>query len=73
MGRKRKANEERRVGRKDLPDPNRDVRDPRKGDPEGDTERRDPDAGTGQPVQLAGAPPADLDWPQPSKDAPAEK
>ena len=72
MGRKRNMTEETRVARKDLPDPDHGVRDPRKSE-ESDTERRDPDAGTGRPVQVAGAPPADPDWPEPSKDAPPEK
>jgi len=73
MGRKRKrVEEEPRVERRDLPDPN-DVRDPRKGDPEHDAERREPDAGTGRPVRIGGAPPADPDWPEPSKHAPPQK
>ncbi len=71
MGRKRKT-EEPRVERKDLPDPN-DVRDPRSSDPERDVERRDPDADTGRPVRVGGAPPADPDWPEPSKNAPPQK
>ena len=82
MGRKRKIGEEPRVVRKNLPDPKdfpdpNDVRDPRKGgDPSSDSERRrDPDTGAGRPVQVGvgGAPPADLDWREPSKDAPPEK
>ena len=81
MGRKRKVDQEPRVGRKNLPDPKdlpdpNDVRDPRKGDPPHDSERRrDPDAGTGRPVQVAasGAPPADLEWREPAKDAAPEK
>jgi hypothetical protein len=80
MGRKRKTGEP-RVVRKDLPDPkdlpdSNDVRDPRKGDPPHDSERRrDPDARTGRPVQVGvgGAPPADLEWPEPSKDAQPQK
>jgi len=71
MGRKRKTDEP-HVERRDLPDPNA-VRDPRKSDPEQEHERRDPDAGTGRPVQVGGAPPADPDWPEPSKKAPPEK
>ena len=43
-----------RIGRKDLQDPDRDVRAPREGmDREPDrTERSDRDAGAGRPVQL---------------------
>jgi hypothetical protein len=36
-------------------------------------ERRDPDADTGRPVRVGGAPPADPDWPEPSKNAPPQK
>ena len=43
------------------------------GDPESDTGRIHSDGGTGRPVRRAGPPPADLDWPEPSKDTPPEK
>ena len=75
MGRKRKTQKEPRKNLpdpKDLPDPN-DVHDPRQSDhPDS---RRDPDADTGRPVQagVGGAPPTDLDWREPSKDAAPEK
>ena len=78
MGRKRNKHEEPRKNLpdpKDLPDPE-DVRDPGKSDhPDNSERRRDPDAGTGRPVQVGvgGAPPTDLDWREPSKDAPPEK
>jgi hypothetical protein len=65
------------IERKDVPDPNREGSDPRKGERErDDRERSDREAGAGRPVQLdtgAGAPPVDPDWPEPSKDAPAQK
>lgn len=41
-----------RIGRKDLQDPDRDVRSPRKGGVEPDAERSDREAGAGRPVQL---------------------
>jgi hypothetical protein len=45
-----------RIGRKDLQDPDRDVRSPREGGREGgvdrEPERSDRDAGAGRPVQL---------------------
>lgn len=65
MGHKPKTNKKPRVGQ--------DAGDPRQGGPESDTGRIHSDAGTGRPVRRAGAPPADLDWPEPSKDAPPEK
>jgi hypothetical protein len=52
MTRKSKTSEESRIGRKDLQDPDRDVRSPRKGSLEPDGERSDGDAGAGRPVQL---------------------
>jgi hypothetical protein len=65
------------IQRKDVPDPDREGCDPRKGERERDErERSDRDAGAGRPVQLetgAGKPSADPDWPEPSKDAPAQK
>ena len=76
MGRKRKPDKEPRKNLpdpKDLPDPN-DVHDPRQSD-HPDEHRRNPDADTGRPVQVGvgGAPPTDLEWREPSKDAPPEK
>jgi hypothetical protein len=41
-----------RVGRKDLQDPDRDVRGPREGRADREPERSDRDAGAGRPVQL---------------------
>ena len=41
-----------RTGRKDLPDPDRDVTDPARPAPDGEQGRSDPDAGAGRPVQL---------------------
>jgi hypothetical protein len=41
-----------RIGRKDLPDPDRDVTEPARPAPDGEQGRSDPDAGAGQPVQL---------------------
>jgi len=52
MTQKSKTTEEPRIGRKDLQDPDRDVRSPRKGSVESDAERSDRDAGAGRPVQL---------------------
>jgi hypothetical protein len=52
MPRKSKTTEAPRIGRKDLQDPDRDVRSPRKGTIERDAERSDRDAGAGRPVQL---------------------
>ena len=52
MTRKSRTTEEPRVGRKDLQDPDRDMRSPRKGAVEPDAERSDRDAGAGRPVQL---------------------
>ena len=77
MGRKRKTHEEPRKNLpypKDLPDPN-DVRDPRKESPDDSERRHNPDADTGRPVQVGvgGAPPTDLEWREPSKDAAPEK
>ena len=53
MARKSKTTAEPRIGRKDLQDPDRDVRSPRKGSVESDAERSDREAGAGRPVQLA--------------------
>jgi hypothetical protein len=41
-----------RIGRKDLPDPDRDVTEPARPAPDGEQGRSDPDAGAGRPVQL---------------------
>jgi hypothetical protein len=41
-----------RIGRKDLQDPDRDVRSPREGGLDREPERSDRDAGAGRPVQL---------------------
>jgi hypothetical protein len=49
---KSKTTEEPRIGRKDLQDPDRDVRSPGKGSVERDAERSDREAGAGRPVQL---------------------
>jgi hypothetical protein len=71
MTRKSKTTEAPRIGRKDLQDPDRDVRSPRKGSEEGDAERSDRDAGAGRPVQLdeeERSRPADSDSPRPTDD-----
>jgi hypothetical protein len=41
-----------RIGRKDLPDPDRDVTEPARPAPDGEQGRSDADAGAGRPVQL---------------------
>ena len=41
-----------RIGRKDLQDPDRDIRNPREGGVDREPERSDRDAGAGRPVQL---------------------
>jgi len=41
-----------RIGRKDLQDPDRDLRGPREGRVDPEPERSDRDAGAGRPVQL---------------------
>jgi hypothetical protein len=41
-----------RIGRKDLQDPDRDVRSPRGGGVDREPERSDREAGAGRPVQL---------------------
>jgi hypothetical protein len=71
MPRKSKTTEEPRIGRKDLQDPDRDVRGPRKGTIERDPERSDRDAGAGRPVQLdeeGPSHPTDSDSPRPADD-----
>jgi hypothetical protein len=49
---RKSTTEEPRIGRKDLQDPDRDVRSPRKGSVDGDAERSDREAGAGRPGQL---------------------
>jgi hypothetical protein len=76
MTRETKTTGEPRIGRKDLQDPDRDVRGPRKGSVERGTERSDPDAGAGRPVQLdeeGRSRPADSDSPRPADDPPVAK
>jgi len=76
MTRKSKTTGEPRIGRKDLQDPDRDLRSPRKGDVEREAERSDREAGAGRPVQLdeeGRARPADSDSPRPGNDAPVAK
>jgi hypothetical protein len=81
MARKSKTTEEPRIGRKDLQDPDRDVRSPRKGAVDRDAERSDRDAGAGRPVQLdpvqldeeGRSRPPDSDSPRPADDAPVPK
>lgn len=76
MSRKSKTTEEPRIGRKDLQDPDRDVRGPRKGSVDRDAERSDRDAGAGRPVQLdeeERSRPTDSDSPRPADDPPVPK
>lgn len=77
MARKSKTTtEEPRIGRKDLQDPDRDVRSPRTGGVEPDPERSDRNAGAGRPVQLdeeGRSRPAESDSPRPADDAPVAK
>ncbi|HSE05109.1 MAG TPA: hypothetical protein VLK35_13230 [Methylomirabilota bacterium] len=76
MARKSKTTEEPRIGRKDLQDPDRDTRSPRKGGVEPDAERSDRDAGAGRPVQLdeeGRSRPPESDSPRPADDAPVAK
>ena len=76
MTRKSKTTGAPRIGRKDLQDPDRDVRSPRKGDVEREPERSDRGAGAGRPVQLdeeGRSRPADSDSPRPADDAPLAK
>jgi hypothetical protein len=77
MARKSKTTtEEPRIGRKDLQDPDRDVRSPRTGGVEPDPERSDRNAGAGRPVQLDEeglSRPAESDSPRPADDAPVAK
>ncbi len=74
MKREKKTKTEPRIGRKDLQDPDRDVRDPRKNVPEPDG-RSDPEAGAGRPVELEEDDRATrrLHSPRPSDDAPPVK
>jgi hypothetical protein len=48
----RKDKQTTRIGRKDLQDPDRDIRGPREGRVDREPERSDRDAGAGRPVQL---------------------
>jgi hypothetical protein len=76
MTRKSKASGQPRIGRKDLQDPDRDVRSPRKGEVERDAERSDRNAGAGRPVQLdeeGRSRPVDSDSPRPTDDTPVAK
>jgi hypothetical protein len=72
----KKMTEEPRIGRKDLQDPDRDARGPRKGNVESDAERSDRDAGAGRPVQLdqeGRSRPAGSDSPRPVDEAATPK
>ncbi|MGH7366611.1 MAG: hypothetical protein ACREKQ_00975 [Candidatus Rokuibacteriota bacterium] len=77
MTRKSKPKKEPRIGRKDLQDPDRDVRSPRESSVEPDSEERsDRKAGAGRPVRLdkeGRSRPADADSPRPTDDAPVAK
>jgi len=76
MTRKSKTTGQPRIGRKDLQDPDRDVRSQRKGAVEPDAERSDRSAGAGRPVQLdeeGRSRPADSDSPRPADDPPVAK
>lgn len=76
MTRRSKTSEKPRIGRKDLQDPDRDVRSPREGEVERDAERSDRKAGAGRPVQLdeeGRSRPPGSDSPRPSDDAPVAK
>jgi hypothetical protein len=76
MPRKSKTIEEPRIGRKDLQDPDRDVRSPRKDSVERDAERSDREAGAGRPVQLdeeGRSRPADSDSPRPADNSSVPK
>jgi hypothetical protein len=76
MTRKSKTTGEPRIGRKDLQDPDRDVRNPRKGDVEREPERSDREAGAGRPVQLdeeGRSRPTGSDSPRPADDGPVAK
>lgn len=71
MPRKSKLKGAPRIGRKDLQDPDRDVRTSREeGDVQRDAERSDRKAGAGRPVQLdeeGRSRPPDDDTPPPAK------
>jgi hypothetical protein len=68
MTREPRGKPEPRIGRKDLQDPDRDIRNPREGGVERDPERSDRDAGAGRPVQLD-----EEGRSRPSDDAPKAK
>jgi hypothetical protein len=76
MTRKSKTTGQPRIGRKDLQDPDRDVRSPREGSVQPDAERSDRNAGAGRPVQLdeeGRSRPSESDSPRPADDAPVAK
>jgi hypothetical protein len=76
MGRKSKTTEEPRIGRKDLQDPDRDTRGPRKGSVDSEAERSDREAGAGRLVQLdeeGRSRRAGSDSPRPADDAAVPK
>lgn len=76
MARKPKTTKPPRIGRKDLQDPDRDVRSPRQGSVERDAERSDREAGAGRPVQLdeeGRSRPAGSDSPRPADDTAVPK
>jgi hypothetical protein len=76
MARRSKTSGEPRIGRKDLQDPDRDVRSPRKGTVEPEADRSDREAGAGRPVQLdeeGRSRPLGADSPRPVDAAPAPK
>ena len=65
-----------RIGRKDLQDPDRGVRDPRQGRVDREPERSDRDAGAGRPVQLdveGRSRRPESDSPRPIDDSPPAK
>jgi len=68
MARKSKTTEEPRIGRKDLQDPDRDARGPRKGSVEREAERSDREAGAGLDEEGRSRP-AGSDSPRPADDA----
>jgi len=65
-----------RIGRKDLQDRDRDVRNPREARVEREPDRSDRDAGAGRPVQLdeeGRSRRPEMDSPRPSDDVPPAK
>jgi hypothetical protein len=76
MTRRSKTSEQPRIGRKDLQDPDRDVRNPRRETAEPDPDRSDHEAGAGRPVQLdeeGRSRPVDSDSPRPTDDGAVPK